>query len=234
MQWTLLASGGLALLAAAAYVALAVVFLRREGRPEFRAPRRLFAYWWGSVGANLALTGVATIAAGLGSRDLALFATQAYLERLILATGLFALLAYVGFLNTGDRRTWLPAALFYLAYYLLVLFNLASGRPVAVELHDWARPTLVTSAPTPRGLSLLSLAMLLVPPVVASMAYFRFFFRTRDPRQRLRVAVISWGIVAWFLLSITAYFASDSLPLQVANRTISLAIAFSILYVARR
>lgn len=232
MQATLLASGSLALLAAGLYLGLAVVSLRRRVRPEYRTPWRLFALWWTSIGANLALTGAVTIAAAAGVRDLPFYVAHAHLERVVLVAGLWALMAHVGFLLTGDRRTWLPAALFYAAYYLLVLFRLVSARPVGVALSEWARPALVTAPAAAGPWPLLVLAMLVIPPVVAAMLYFRLCFKTDDPQRRLRIAVTSWGIVLWFLVSVTAYLVSDSAVWQVANRVAGLVIAAAILHIA--
>lgn len=232
MHGTLIAGGVLALAAAALYVGLAVVSLRRRVRPEYATAWRLFGAWWISVGANLALTGLVTLAAASGVRDLAFYVTHGHLERLVLAAGLWALLAHVGFLITGDRRTWVPLGLYYAAYYVLTLFRLAASRPSGVALNEFARPALIPTFPAPPAWELFMLALLLVPPITASMLYFRLYFRTRDRERRLRIAVTSWGVATWFLLSVGAYFMSGSLVLQVANRGLGVLIAAAILYVS--
>lgn len=232
MDATLLASGTLALIAGIAYLVLAVFTWRRPMRAEYRTAWRLFAAWWASVGVNMSLTGLVTLAAALGARDLALFVTQAYVERLILACGLWALLAYVGFVVSGDRRTWAPAAGFYAAYYLLVTYRLAAGRPIGIELNGWARPVLVTDAAPSALWSLVTLAMLALPPFVAAMLYLRLAFGKIGAKQRARIVVVACGIMLWFTLSIGAYFSGTTMGLQVLNRFAGLAIAAAILWVS--
>lgn len=229
---TLLASGTLATLAGAAYVALAVGLGRRSMTRDAAAAWHAYRAWWWSVGSSLALTGLATLAAGVGVTSLPVFVFQAQLERALLAGGLWALMAYLTFVHTGHRRHWLPLAAFYASFYVLMVYQLNAHPPSAVVLQPWARPGLVfVTEPHPTR-RLVILLQLFVPLIIAIVLHLRLRRRVSGAAAR-RIVLVVLGIFVWIVLSTVAYFESGNAALQLVNRSAGLAAA-AVLYFGLR
>jgi hypothetical protein len=80
-------------------------------------------------------------------------------------------------------------------------------------------------------LFLLILLLLVVPQILAGLAYFTLYFRVQDATQRYRILLVSWSIVIWFGSALVASFAglSNYDWWQIVNRLIGLAATLTIL-----
>ena len=171
---------------------------RRDVEGEARLAWRLFVHWWYGLSAMTGLGAVTRILHFAGVRDGALYITLAYVTLLILTYILWALLYYLVYLFTGDRRLLVPISVFYVGFYVFVLYLVAASG----LYYDGATDQLQPRNELP-GWLLLSFALLLVGPhIIGGMGYLRLFFKTEEPTQRYRIAIIAVSIVVWFSTSL--------------------------------
>lgn len=229
MRTTLLVAGAVALLAGAVYAYVAHRIPRAADSPGSRRALRMFALWWNALALNIALVGVTYV---LGAFDLLTFEIQlvdSYFQRLLLCVSMVGLMHYLLYLLTG-RDLLKPLVAVYSTYFFLLTWSMFVQDPEGLFLGRWRTDITYARAEVP-WLGLASLAAILVPPVAASLMYFRLFFRVRDPTRRWRIALISGAIVLWWVIAVLAgqRAALADTPIQVANRLLSLLAAFGAL-----
>ncbi|MCA1819938.1 MAG: hypothetical protein LC620_07830 [Halobacteriales archaeon] len=189
------------------YVTVGAVVGRRSVADESRPANRAFQAWW----YGLALITIATplnLAMDYvgGSTDLTYKLHLAVLEFLlvgiVLAIG--CLVYYLLYVYTGRSRVFWPVAV----YHFLVLTWL-------MYLITWAHPTSYGPDCPSSGFcyehdftgtaaqTWLSLSIIL-PILLAAIAYFVLFFRVEARAQRYRIAVVAGALVLWFGLSLAA------------------------------
>lgn len=227
VRGTLVLAGVVALVAAAmyAYVAWRLV----HGRKLPPRPLAMFAMWWGALSANMGLVAVTYL---LGAFDALTFEIQlvdSYLQRLLLSISMVGLMHYLLFLLTG-RDLLRPLVILYAAYFTLVTGMMFYQQPTEVFVGDW-RTDLRFARDSAPWMPALGLALILLPPVGAALAYFRLFFRVRDNTRRWRIALVSWAIVGWWAVAVWAGQRDvlDNGPLQSIHRALSLLAAYVVL-----
>lgn len=188
-----------------------------------------FAVWWYALALNILTSGSLYVAAGFGYVDFDVQVTNTYLQRLLLAVSLVGLMYYLLFLLTG-KDLLKPLAVGYAAYYVFQVAAVAYGQPEGVYVGAW-RADLEYAAALPGWVSLANFAALVLPPVVGALAYFRLYFHVHDRSQRYRIALVSWSLVAWWVVAVLAgsRAAFGSEAFQLFNRFLGLAAALLIL-----
>lgn len=82
----------------------------------------------------------------VGLKSLPLFVTATYLNLLVIYLALLGLLYYLTYLFTGNRRSLVPLAVFYLIYYILLVYYITASTPRNVDIGRWST-TLVYHTP---------------------------------------------------------------------------------------
>lgn len=224
---TLLMAGVMALVAAIVYA-----YVARRVRPAPGAGSRalrMFALWWDALAVNLALVALTYL---LGAFDALTFEVQlvdSYLQRLLLGVSLVGLMHYLLFLLTGRDLLWQLAAA-YGTYFLLITGAFFYQEPSTLFIGEW-RTDVVFARPELRWVQALSLVFVLLPPVIASAAYLRLYFRIEDPERRWRIALVSVAILVWWAVAVVAGQREllDVGGVQVANRVLSVMAALAVL-----
>jgi len=227
---TLLAAAGFSLVSAAVYVFLGVRLGLREVSPEGALPARMFAAWWLGLGSSTVMTGIMTLAGGLGFVNVDLFLVLTYLNVGLICVALCGLLYYLLYLYTGLRNILAPLAVFYLAYFVLLLLFLQYSHASGVDLKDWQVALHYDRQPGGVFLALV-IGLLLLPQLLGGLAYLTLYFKARGPTQRYRIALVSLAILVWFgspLLGLGAG-VSNNVSWQLLTRFVSLAAAITIL-----
>lgn len=227
---TLLAAGGVALAVAAVYAHMGRRVLQRNGssRGSARA-MHAFAPWWGALAANMLLGGLFMLGAALGWQDLGLQVGYAVFQRFLLVLSLVGLMGYLLYLLTG-RDLLAPLAVAYAGFFVFLLAAMLLSQPTGVYIGEW-RTDLLYAGSAPRWMQVVNLAALLGPPVGGALAYFRLYFRLHDPTQRYRIALVSWALIAWWVVAVMAgqHEMFGSQGFQVVNRFLGLGAALVIL-----
>lgn len=195
----------LALLSGSIYAYIGYRLTRRNLPHEGKLAAAAFVVFWyglavstitGQMGLQSALA-----AAGVLTLPIALLLGQGGLVAISLA--LWGLLYYLVYLYTGKYWAWKPLAVFYAAFYLFLQYFIISSHPVGIKENRWSVEVVNDSGPT--GAAALSdplvialIVGLLVPQVVASLAYLTLGFRVSDPTQRYRIFLVSISIFVWF------------------------------------
>jgi hypothetical protein len=229
-QPTLLVSAGIALLGAVAYAYVAARLLRRKGLGRGDAlAMRCFAVWWSALAFNLGLVAPIYWAGGVDALTLPWQVASSILQRVLLAVSLVGLMAYLLYLLTGRTRIPVLAAI-YAGYVALLMGSMAYQQPNGLLVLRW-RTDLTYARAGPLGSELLSLFLIILPPVAASIAYLRLFFRVADRTQRYRIAVVSAALLVWWVVAVLAGQRGllDNGPLQITGRALGAASALAVL-----
>lgn len=228
---TLLFGAALTILSASIYFYIGrVLSRRRPASHEAGIAWSLFVVWWYALAAATFSGAVVSLLGALGAGSVPLFVTFNHANLLAICTALYGLMFYLIYLFTGNYRVLWPLAVFYIAYYLLLIYYIQARIPVDVTVGRW-NAGLVFEREAGGPLFYIALLLLVFPQIIGSLAYFTLYFRVKNPTQKYRILLVSWSIIIWFmsafLASITGIGQQDWW--QVTSRLIGLAAAFTIL-----
>jgi hypothetical protein len=186
--------------AVAIYTFLGGRFSQRQVSPENRLPMLQFSIFWLGLALVTFIGGVESATAAFTLPSLSLVVSLYYIEILALCATLWGLVGYLLHLYSGKTYLAPLTALYSLLYVLLVYFITAStpdGVTVTLGAVGVRYATLV-GGPVLAVLVLI----LVVPEFLCAILYFSLFFRTHDPTSRYRIALVSWGLLAFFGLDV--------------------------------
>ncbi len=228
---TLLVSAAFAVAAAALYGYVAWVIANRPVGADARLAAGAFVAWWLMLAVSTATGAVQHVAAYLHIEDVLPYVVLGDLSLIAICVALWGLLYYLLYLYTGRRGVWLPLAVFYVAYYTLLNGLIRSGEPTGIIVDRWQVSIEYAADLESNVLWGPVIALLILPQVVGSLAYFRLYFQLDDRTQKYRVAVVSWSIIIWFGSAGLAVVADlgEQDWWQVLSRFIGLAAALAIL-----
>lgn len=191
---------------------------------------RCFALWWGLTAINQTFGAALYAAASLGFTDVDLQLTYTVLQRLLLAGSLFGLLYYLVFVTSG-KRALVPLAVAYALLAVLELYDVFVRAPDHVIISRW-RTDIGGPLDVPSWLRISNAALLILPPVVASLWYLRLARHIDDRSRRARIFAISLGLTVWWIVAVIAggQQTFDNDALQIANRVIQASVAMVILF----
>lgn len=194
MDPTLVASSLGASVAAGIFLSAGLLLRGRAVAGDDALAVQTMTLWW--MGLSLYALGSACIdlLVAVGADALAVVLAVHYAQIVALCIGLWGLMYHIAYLFTGNRRLLAPLAAFYALYYAALVFLLTAGRPSGVDADPWPRLSLADPVLAAVGIALL----LAIPPLVAGGTYLTLYPKASGPR-RLRVALVSAGVVAWFL-----------------------------------
>lgn len=228
----LLLSAATTAIVAGAYLYLAARLARRSPGEDPEATRalRLFAMWWGLTALNQFAGAALYAAAALGWVDLTAQVTYAVVQRLLLSASMVGLMAYLLYLFRGRTRL-VPLTLVYGAFYAFQLWTIFARDPTDVLVSRW-RTDLAYAGALPGWTDLVTFLVLVLPPVVGSVAYLRLARRVPSRSARVRVVAVAGGLLAWWVFAVAvgrpALYDADGL--QLANRLLGLVVALGILF----
>lgn len=231
IQSTLLFSALFALAAAGIY---AYVGWRLGKRVIPSSDARLawvsFTVWWYGLAAATLIGGLLNLFGALGLTDLPIFITATYLNIQVICIALMGLLYYLIYLFTGNRNSLGLLAIFYIAFYILLVYYITASIPNAVNVERWNAAIAYRNPPAGPFIILL-IVLLLVPQIIGGFAYFSLYFRVTEITQRYRILLVSWSIILWFLSPVLAMAGGLSQQdwWELASRMIGLAAAGTIL-----
>jgi len=227
---TLLASAVFSLLSGGVFAFVGYSVQRRVKNPDVRLPGAAFTVWWYMLAAATVIGGVhvGVAAFGQASLDSMLLSTQ--LGLVLFCVALWGLLYHLLYIYTGRAGLWLPLAVGYGLYYVMLLYFVIASQPTGLKTDAWS-VQLEYAAQLEGPFIGILIALLLVPQILGAFAYFFLYFRTDDRTARYRISLVSWSIILWFGIPLV------SLPLgvsqtdwwQIASRFIGLGAAFAIL-----
>ncbi len=187
------------------YGTVGVITWKRGTSPESRLANRAFALWWIALG-GVVLVGLA-FASLTQNRVIGLTGFLAYVYILIgtLVAAVACLLYYLLFLYTGRASVWKSIAVGYVAFmaYTVVLIELQDPIGVVREGGDLTFEFAQEVEPSHWTVLLWSLA-LLIPVVVAAVAYLRLYTAVDTNEQRYRIVMVGGSFLFWFGSSLIA------------------------------
>jgi len=230
-QSTLLFSAFFAMTAAGIY---GYVGWRLSKRVISSAEARLawwsFTVWWYGLAVTTLIGGFQNLFGVVGLTSLPLFVTATYLNMLAICIALWGLLYYLIYLFTGNSRSRVPLAIFYITYYFMLVYYITTSIPSDVSVSRW-NTTLTYRAPLTGPFFGVVVVLLLLPQIIGGLAYFTLYFRVPEVTQKYRVLLVSWSIIIWFLSPLIALAGGIGQQdwWQLASRFIGLAAALTIL-----
>lgn len=225
---TLLIAAAIAIVVAAAYAYVAWELWRRGGFEPGRRPLWYFAVWWGALAANLAGVAVTYVLAANGALDLPTQVASSHLQRLLLCVSMTGLVAYLLFVLTG-RDLLRPLAVVYAAYFAISIYSLAAAEPQGVFVGAW-RTDIEYATEPPAWTNLVSLALIVAPPILCGIAFLVASRRASRPQQ-YRMRLVSFAIVFWWVIAVAAGQRAllDVDAFQALHRFLSLLAALVVL-----
>ena len=198
IQPTLLFSAIFALLAACIYT---YVGWRLSQRVISSSRAQLawgsFTIWWYGLAATTLIGAFLSLFGAVGFTSLPLFVTATYINLLVLCLALCGLVYYLIYLFTGNSRSLMVLAVFYLIYYMLLVYYITASVPSDVKVERWSTEIVFNSELT-GPFFVIILVLLLLPQILGGIAYFTLYFRVSDTTQKYRILLVSWSIIIWF------------------------------------
>ncbi len=185
-------------LMAAVYILVGRIVLKRRPQGPGRLAANSFAAWWFALaflqGGSLIDWGVSHT---LGW-SLPMF--LAYLQGILLSivVALAALMYYLVYLYTGKRGAWVPIAAGYTLYFVAILYFIAASQPAGLEYGPFGTDVVYDNDLSDSTFAQVLGLLLIVPIIVAALAYFSLFFKAPGRTQRFRIAVVANALVIWF------------------------------------
>jgi hypothetical protein len=197
---------------------------------EARLAWQLFIVWWAGLAATTLVSGLLNTLGAFDLISMPLFIAMTYINILVICAALWGLLYYLMYLFTGNSRSLVPLTVFYVVYYALLVYYITARVPYDVTVGRWSTALAYRTQIT-GPLFVLLLILLVVPQIIAGLAYFTLYFRVRDVTQKYRILLVSWSIVVWFGSALVGSFAGLSQFdwWQITNRLIGLAATLTIL-----
>jgi hypothetical protein len=188
-----------------------------------------FRVWWWGLGATTLLGLLNDLLPLLGLSNLVLYVTVAQINVLIVCAALGGLVFYLAYLFTGRKNLARPIGVFYLLFFLALAAYVFWLQPIGLTVTEGSVALEYAKEPSPAYLIALIL-LILLPQLIASLAYFTFYFRVRERAQKYRVALVSGSIFFWFASPLVASMLSlDDLSWwPIASRLINLLAALVI------
>lgn len=194
----LLLDGLLATAAAVLYAFVGTLTLRREtSGPDARRAVRLFAVWWYGLAALTVVGTLRTLVVVAGYTDPALHNVFSWITIAPLVAVLWGLVSYLAYIYTGDPRSFS----FSTAFHLLLLFALVYlvvARPITGVALGTYGVQLTYGFELPVAATAAIIAAIILPVLLAAIAYASLYFRTDDRSARYRIAMVSGAFVFWF------------------------------------
>lgn len=173
---------------------------RRQVEGPSRLALGLFTTWWASLAVISVAGALVRLGVAAGAVSFPLYLTYVYLSLLLLCLALWGLLYYLVYLLTGSRRSFAAITVFYAALFVSYVYLVTAARPQGVTV-EGSRIVVDYARELAPGVTLFFLATLLGPQLVASIGYFRLFFKVDDRTARYRIGLVSSTIFTWFLSS---------------------------------
>jgi hypothetical protein len=231
IQSTLLLSTLFALVAASIYAYVGWRLSKRMvSSSESRIAWQSFTIWWYGLAVTTLIGGLLNLFGAFGLTILPLFVTATYINLLTICLALWGLLYYLIYLFTGNSRLFMPLAIFYITYYVLLVYYITASVPESVTVDRW-RTTLAYHAPLTGPFFIILIVLLLLPQMISGFAYFTLYFRVTEVTQKYRILLVSWSIIVWFLSPFAALAGGVAQQdwWQLASRLIGLVAALTIL-----
>lgn len=215
------------LFAGGVYLYLGGRLASRHVSDEMWVPATQFALFWIALALSTDLSGLLSLVAAFYPPPLDVVVTFLYYNLLLISVALWGLTCYLFFLYRG-RSVLIPVSVLYIVEYALLVYYVTAGRPDAVTVaagsvnpHD---AVAVSGA-----LAIAAILLLILPELIAVVAYFTLYFRSDDPTVRYRVGLVSGGLMAWFLLSLLGSLFGAGLVELTISRLLIIAAALVVL-----
>lgn len=171
---------------------------RQPAESDDRLAWLAFRVWWLAIGLSTALGAVRTLMALFAVDSLAAYSILTLVLTLVLCAALWGLLYYLVYLYTGNRSWVWPLAGFYGLIFLgLISYLFLVLRPIGVSLDNGAA-SMQYANDAPDLYGLIVVLVILLPQLLAALAYLSLYFRLHERTQKYRILLVSLSILIWF------------------------------------
>jgi hypothetical protein len=215
----------------AVYAYVGTRIAQRRVQREAQLPLVAFATWWHALAGVTLLAAVCAALAAFGQLDHDLFVAVSYGNLFLIALALAGLVYYLLYLYSGIRRWWKLLVPVYYAYAIFLVYFVRAHRPSGYEVRRWGL-AIAYEIPVERDPLFLAVLLLLVlPPILAALAYLSLLRHASGRTLRYRIAIVSTALLLWFGSTLAASVSglSQSDTWQLASRCIGLGATLSIL-----
>ena len=173
------------------------IVLARRLDPDAHRANLAFATWWWAFGAVELISGVYSIAAAFGFRDLALVVTLLNLLLVLIVAAVGSLVYFLLYVYTGSRRALWPVLLAYGSMAIGFLYLVAWMQPLGFDEARGAGRITFARELGP-GASVVIGLFFSGPVLVAALGYGSLFFRATGRLQRFRIGAVAGSFIVWF------------------------------------
>lgn len=186
-------------LSALVFVSVGRAVTKRPVSPDLLNVRNAFGAWWYGLGVSslLGVVQIAAFAATAGS-DPALLTGISIISVASLCIALWGLLYYLVVLFTNSQRWRWPLAACYAVFFAAILYLVLRLNPTGYHLEGYQLTTDQAESLQGNGFVLGFVLVLLLPQMLAALAYLSLYRKVQDPVQRRRVLLVGLSILLWF------------------------------------
>lgn len=187
-------AAGLDVAIAAAFAGAGVLVVRRRYVEGAKRASRMFALWWFGVAATGAGASLVRWLWDAGA-DPRLLDAADHLTLLTHSAALVGFTSYVSYIYLGHHKA---DAIIVSCYVVLASWSIASVLAAPATGYHLASGRRVMERPPSFGPPAeLTAILLVVPLLVAMVAYASLFWRSDDRRARFRIALVSAALFGW-------------------------------------
>lgn len=193
---SLILSAALASATAAGFAIVGSITSNRSARTPSWLASFAFSGFWFSAAIVAGSQALRLLAAVLGVDSMALIVGIEQASTPFYCMAAASLLYYVLFLLTGNARLATPVAVYYLALYPVLRYHVARAGPVGYVVTDW-QVNYVYAQPLQWWGYSVTLALIVLPVLLAVIAYSALALSGLDAPTRYRLVCVSIGLTFW-------------------------------------
>ncbi len=229
---TLVTSGVLSLLSGLVYNRVGVKVGASDLAPDERRAVNMFKAWWHALAGITYISAVFLLVGAFGTISLPVFEVLLYFELGIICLALWGLTYYLVFLFTGKAAWFWPMGVFYVLLMVWLFYLIVQSDPNAVVVEKWQVTLEYANEDLLGGsFTFIFLALFIGPTLLGAIGYFTLFFRTKEPKARYRIGMVSLSLIVWLGSGIVANILgiNEQDWWRLSSRVISVAAALVIL-----
>lgn len=186
------------------YCMVGYVVGQRDVSRDAKAANRAFQVWWYGLAGLTVFTPLLYFMDQAGITTLSIYLVMLEFLLLLIVVAIGCLVYYLLYVYFGRNWIFWPVAVYHVLLMTWLFYIITAAHPTAYGKGCpnfgvcWEHDFTGGAASTWLGISLV------LPIVLATLAYFALFFRVETRMQRYRIAMVAGALLVWFGLSLVS------------------------------
>lgn len=224
---SVIVGAALGALVATVYLTVGALVVRRAAR-ERQAALVGFSTFWLGVGLYAAIDSAWAFSLLAGAASLMVSTAVLHLKVAAVCAGFGGLVAYLVRLYSGRVRLVAAVGAYYASVFLALEWHYFMRVPIGQKLGTWGAQ-VVYANPSPQPAWALMLAALMLPPMLAAIAYASLLRVAREPAIRRRIVLTSSSLLLVLAPTLLSWLAGGWPWFGLVGKLLSLAAALAMM-----